>query len=35
LEELLGISAEFWLNLQNRYEITILRNKRKKDKELA
>ena len=28
LEELLGISAEFWLNLQNRYEITILRNEK-------
>jgi HTH-type transcriptional regulator/antitoxin HigA len=35
LEDLLGISAEFWLNLQNSYEITILRNQRKKSKELA
>lgn len=32
LEDLLGISAEFWLNLQSRYEITVLRNERKKEK---
>jgi HTH-type transcriptional regulator/antitoxin HigA len=34
LEDLLGIPAEFWLNLQSRYEITTLRNERK-NKELA
>lgn len=34
LEDLLGISAEFWLNLQNRYEITTLRNERR-NKELV
>jgi HTH-type transcriptional regulator/antitoxin HigA len=28
LEGLLGISAEFWLQLQNRYDLTIIKNSR-------
>lgn len=28
LENLLGISAEFWLNLQTRHDLTLVRNRR-------
>jgi plasmid maintenance system antidote protein VapI len=32
LEALLGISAEFWLQLQNRYDLTIIKNSRAESK---
>jgi addiction module HigA family antidote len=28
LEEFLGISAETWLTLQNRYDLTVIKNER-------